>query len=130
MGIPRLESPLAMRVRSRRESGRSSHFANSGRQCWTRWGCCLYPVLQSALDPTAPWGSRNYWKSDFVPDLSNQAIDLIVEQASRMRSPLAQIHVHQLGGAVARTAPGATAFHSRDAAFVYNLIGLWMAPED
>jgi FAD/FMN-containing dehydrogenase len=93
-------------------------------------GVLPYPVLQSALDPTAPWGSRNYWKSDFMPDLSDRAIDLIVEQASRMRSPLAQIHVHQLGGAMARTAPEATAFHSRKPAFVYNLIGLWMAPED
>jgi FAD/FMN-containing dehydrogenase len=93
-------------------------------------GVLPYSVLQSALDPTAPWGSRNYWKSDLLPELSDRAIDLIVDQASRMRSPLAQIHVHQLGGAMARKAPDATAFRSRDAAFVYNLIGTWMAPED
>jgi FAD/FMN-containing dehydrogenase len=93
-------------------------------------GVLPYAVLQTALDPSAPWGSRNYWKSDFVPELSDRAIDLIVEQASRMRSPLSQVHIHQLGGAMARPAAGATAFHARDAAFVYNLIGLWMAPHE
>ncbi|MBO0693451.1 MAG: FAD-binding oxidoreductase [Acidimicrobiaceae bacterium] len=93
-------------------------------------GVMPYPVLQSALDPTAPWGSRNYWKSDFLPELSDGAIDLLVEQASRMRSPLAQVHLHHLGGAMSKSAAGATAFPSREADFVYNLIGLWMAPED
>jgi FAD/FMN-containing dehydrogenase len=89
-----------------------------------------YPVLQSALDPTAPWGSRNYWKSDFMPELSDRAIDLLVEQASGMRSPLSQVHVHHLGGAMGRRPVAATAFPSRDAGFVYNLIGCWMSPED
>src|SRR5262245_1653191 len=59
-----------------------------------------YPVLQTMLDPMAPPGGRHYWKHDFLPELSDRAIDLLIEQASTMRSPLCQVHVHHLGGAM------------------------------
>jgi FAD/FMN-containing dehydrogenase len=84
-----------------------------------------YTVLQSGGDASAPWGSLNYWKAEFMPELSDHAIDLIVEHASRMCSPLSQVHVHHLGGAVSRVKPDATAFAHRDAGFVYNLVGMW-----
>ncbi len=77
------------------------------------------------MDISAPSGQLNYWKADFMAELNDRAIDLLIEQANAMRSPLSQIHIHQLGGAMRRVAPEATAFHRRDAGFVYNLIGLW-----
>jgi hypothetical protein len=84
-----------------------------------------YLVLQTALDSTAPWGSLNYWKADFLTALTDQAIDLIVEQSAHMLSPLSSLHIYQLGGAVSRIPAAATAFSCRDAAFVYNLVGTW-----
>ncbi len=87
-----------------------------------------YTVLQSMMDISAPFGSLNYWKADFVDRLSDHTIDLLIEQANAMRSPLSQIHIHQLGGAMGRVAPEATAFYRRDAGFVYNLIALWKDP--
>jgi FAD/FMN-containing dehydrogenase len=89
-----------------------------------------YPVLQTMLDPMAPPGGRHYWKHDFLPELSDRAIDLLIEQASTMRSPLCQVHVHHLGGAMGKIAPDATAFPARDASFLYNVIGFWTAPDD
>lgn len=89
-----------------------------------------YTVLQSMMDISAPFGSLNYWKADFIAELSDQAIDLLIEQANAMRSPLSQIHIHQLGGAMGRVAPEATAFQRRDAGFVYNLLGLWRDPTE
>ncbi len=89
-----------------------------------------YTVLQTSLDSTAPWGSLNYWKADFLSELSDRAIDLIVEQAGRMYSPLSGLHVYQLGGAMSRVAADATAFSHRNAGFVYNLIGTWLAPAE
>ena len=90
-----------------------------------------YTVLQSALDPTAPRGMQNYWKADFLPELSDEAIDIVVEQANRMTSPLAQIHIHHLGGAVRHAPAGAgSAFAHRDAAFVYNVVGMWTDSAD
>lgn len=87
-----------------------------------------YTVLQSALDASAPKGGLNYWKSDFMPALTDEAIDIIVEHANRMASPLSQMHVHYLGGAMQRTPSGGSAFPNRGAAFVYNLIGMWTDP--
>jgi hypothetical protein len=45
-----------------------------------------------------------------------------------MPSPLSQIHLHQMGGAVARVAAGATAFGPRTAGFTYNLVSTWTDP--
>lgn len=84
-----------------------------------------YTALQTMLDVTAPYGSLNYWKADFMPELTDRAIDLLVEQADAMGSPLSQVHIHQLGGVASRVAPKATAFRRRDAGFVYNLLGVW-----
>jgi hypothetical protein len=38
---------------------------------------------------------------------------------------MSQIHLHQMGGAVAR---GESAFANRDAAFTYNLVSTWVDP--
>ncbi|MBV9324429.1 MAG: FAD-binding oxidoreductase [Chloroflexi bacterium] len=87
-----------------------------------------YPVLQSMLDESAPAGMQNYWKSTFVDSLSDAAIDVLVEQAAGMRSPLAALHLHHMQGAVSRIPPGATAFSNRDAQFVLNIVGTWPDP--
>jgi len=87
-----------------------------------------YPALQSMLDGGAPPGLQNYWKGAYLGALSDAAIDTVVEHAARMRSPMCQVHLHQLGGAVARVAEDATAFAHRKAAFAMNIIGMWPEP--
>jgi FAD/FMN-containing dehydrogenase len=89
-----------------------------------------YVALQSMLDESAPSGMQNYWKADFMYELSDAAIETIVDYGNALPSPLVQIHVHHLGGAVGRLADSATAFAHRDASFVYNLIGMWADPAD
>jgi FAD/FMN-containing dehydrogenase len=89
-----------------------------------------YTVLQTFLDPTAPMGARNYWKSDFLPELTDDAIDVLVEGANRISSPLSQVHIHHLGGAATREPRGGSAFGHRGAGFVYNLIGMWTDPAE
>jgi FAD/FMN-containing dehydrogenase len=88
-------------------------------------GVMPYTVLQSALDPTAPIGMRNYWKSDFLDELTDDAIDAVIEGANASQSPLSQIHIHHLGGAMAEEPAGGAAFAGRRAGFVYNIIGMW-----
>ena len=73
----------------------------------------------------APPGMRNYWKADFLDSLSDEAIDGLIDAANSTSSPLSQVHLHHLGGAMARVSPDATAFTHRDAAFVFNLVGTW-----
>jgi FAD/FMN-containing dehydrogenase len=87
-----------------------------------------YTALQTSLDATAPHGVRNYWKSDFVAELTDEAIEVLVRGANRMGSPLSMVHIHQLGGAMTREPQGGSAFAHRGSAFVYNLIATWTEP--
>ena len=87
-----------------------------------------YPALQSMLDESAPSGLQNYWKSTFLDQLGDDAIDVLVDRAAAMQSPLSAIHIHHLEGAVGRVEPAATAFAHRDARFVLNLVGIWADP--
>lgn len=93
-------------------------------------GTMPYATLQASLDPTAPYGVRNYWKSDFIAELTDDAIEVLVRGANRMTSPLSMVHIHQLGGAMSREPHGGSAFAHRGSAFVYNLIGTWTEPRE
>jgi FAD/FMN-containing dehydrogenase len=89
-----------------------------------------YTDLQKSLDATAPYGVRNYWKSDFMSELTDDAIGALVEGANRMVSPLSMIHIHHVGGAMAREPEGGSAFPHRNSAFVYNVIATWTDPSE
>jgi hypothetical protein len=89
------------------------------------FGPMPYPALQSMLDAGAPIGLRNYFRTGFLDALDDAVIDVLIEQGAAMPSPMSQIHVHQMGGAVAR---GESAFANRDAAFTYDLISTWIEP--
>jgi FAD/FMN-containing dehydrogenase len=47
-----------------------------------------------------------------------------------MPSPMSQIHLHQMGGAVSRVPADATAYSGREAAFTYNLVSTWLDPAE
>jgi FAD/FMN-containing dehydrogenase len=89
-----------------------------------------YTALQQAHDPTAPAGLQNYWKAAFLQDLSDEAIDAMIEYATNATSPLSMIGLYQLGGAMNRVAADATAFGHRDSGFVVNIVGIWPTPVD
>lgn len=84
-----------------------------------------YTALQTSLDPTAPYGARNYWKSDFISELTDEAIETLVQGSSRLASPLSMVHIHHIGGAMSRQPAGGSAFAHRGSAFLYNVISTW-----
>ncbi len=87
-----------------------------------------YPAVQSMLDEGAPHGSLIYQKAEWVPELSAGAIDALVASAAAKPSPMAQIHVWNLGGAVARVADDATPFGNRGTQHMVDIQGLWPEP--
>jgi FAD/FMN-containing dehydrogenase len=89
-----------------------------------------YPALQAMFDASVPRGSRNYWRSGYVDQLTDGAIETIAAHAQTLPSPMGQLHIHQMGGAVSRVSAGATAFGNRDADFLMNYIGLWEDPAE
>src|SRR5258706_308756 len=80
-----------------------------------------YPALQSMLDEGAPKGLQNYWKSAFLRELGDGAIDELVARGAAMQSPLSALHIHHLDGAVGRPKAGESAFGQRDSSFVLNI---------
>jgi FAD/FMN-containing dehydrogenase len=80
---------------------------------------------QTAFDPGLTPGARNYWKSHDFADLSDPAIDVIVGAANTLPSPECEVFIAHVGGAMARVAPGATAWPNRKAHFVMNAHARW-----
>jgi FAD/FMN-containing dehydrogenase len=89
-----------------------------------------FRVLQSLLDASAQPGWNYYVKSEFLPTLSDGAIDTIVDHASRITSPQAVIAGFHLGGAISRVNEDATAYSHRDAAYSLIINCAWIDPEE
>jgi hypothetical protein len=89
-----------------------------------------YAGIQGMFDAGTPRGSRNYWRSGYVQELTDEAIDTIVAAVPGIPHPMGQLHIHQMGGAMSRVGEGATAFGSRQVPFLMNYIGLWLDPSE
>jgi FAD/FMN-containing dehydrogenase len=81
--------------------------------------------FQQAFDPLLTPGARNYWKSHNFAELTDEAIDVIVEHAGALPSGASEIFLAQMGGVTNRVAADATAYPHRDASFVLNVHTRW-----
>lgn len=84
-----------------------------------------YRGLQSMLDPLYPKGLHAYFKATNLARLDDELIDRLCELHLAEPGPQCEIHVHQMGGAVARFADDATAFGQRSMPFVLNAVTGW-----
>ena len=82
------------------------------------------------LDEGFPFGLQNYWKSEFVKMLSDEAIDLIVDRFAATPSPLSAVVLEQFGGAYRRVPADETAFGLRDWDYNLLLVSRWADPAD
>ena len=89
-----------------------------------------YPALQSAFDPLLPPGLQHYWKSDFVADLSDDAIGVHMEYGPKVPYVSSTMHLYLMDGAVHDVKADETAFPVRDARFAMNVAGIWPDSED
>lgn len=95
-----------------------------------------FTVVQSAFDGFFPRGQlQSYWKSTYLTELSDGAIDSIVERAQerpagRSDFELVYYDIFPMGGAVNRVDPEATAFSERSAAYLVSLDGNWSDPAE
>jgi FAD/FMN-containing dehydrogenase len=89
-----------------------------------------YVALQQLIDPGNPKGMQNYWTFEFLAELPDQAIDALVEHATKPVSPLTQIIVVPGGGAIARVDEDATAFGQRSAPWSTHFLSIWPDPTD
>src|SRR5919112_180751 len=89
-----------------------------------------YTAFQTMFDAGYPPGLQNYWKSSYLDGLSDAAIDVALDGARRMTSPLSSFYFQPMGGAIARITPDEAAFGHRDAAFDFNILCVWSDPAE
>ncbi|MDN5861385.1 MAG: FAD-dependent oxidoreductase, partial [Pseudonocardia sp.] len=88
-----------------------------------------YVALQQMVDPFTPRGLHYYVKSEWLAGLPDEVVDSLAEHHRSRTSPMHQILIHQMGGAVAAVPREATAFTYRDASFVLTVAGCWRPDE-
>ncbi|MFN8633136.1 MAG: FAD-binding oxidoreductase [Chloroflexota bacterium] len=84
-----------------------------------------YVQRQTLIDDLGVYGIRRYWKSGFMPELSDDALDLIIDRAASMTSPMSVVGLFYVHGAAARVDPTATAFGQRGAKWDFSIISQW-----
>jgi FAD/FMN-containing dehydrogenase len=94
------------------------------------FGPMPYTAVQQLLDPPAPKGMQNYWTADFLAELPDKAVDVLVEHATKPVSPMTQIIVVPGGGAPSRIDEEATAFGQRTAPWNIHFLSMWPDPAD
>jgi FAD/FMN-containing dehydrogenase len=83
-----------------------------------------YTALQQMFNDSAPWGMHAYEKAVYLDELTDGAIDVILEHQPKKMSPMSFVPIFVLGGAYARMDDDATAFGGRRSVqYVVNISG-------
>jgi FAD/FMN-containing dehydrogenase len=89
-----------------------------------------YTQLNAMLDGGFPKGALNYWKSSFLRELSDQAIDTMVSCFAACPTPMGALLLEHFHGAATRIKPGDTAFPHRSVGDNFLIVSQWMTPAD
>jgi hypothetical protein len=88
-----------------------------------------YAAVQTSFDPFFPRQTlRAYWKSQYIDELTDDAIDAIVARANDRPGPMSMVNTFRLGGAVHRVGPEETAFAERSAPYMVSIDTNWTDP--
>jgi FAD/FMN-containing dehydrogenase len=89
-----------------------------------------YPIVNTLLDVSFPKGAWNYWKSAFFTDLSDAAIEVMIDAYAKAPSDMSLLTVEHVHGAAARIDPAATAFPHRQEGYNSLILAQWADPAD
>jgi hypothetical protein len=89
-----------------------------------------YPALNTMLDDAFPHRARNYWKSAFLRELSDDAVAVMVDAFDRAPSPMTIVGVEHYHGQATRIGPTDTAFPHRQPGYNLLLLSVWLNPAD
>ena len=93
-------------------------------------GPSSYEATNMMLDAGFPRGALNYWKATFLTELSDAAIDTMIEGFRACPSPMSALVLEHFHGAVTRVDPTATAFPHRAKADNLVIAGEWLDPAE
>jgi FAD/FMN-containing dehydrogenase len=93
-------------------------------------GPLTYTSLQATGDAFFPIGFHHYWKTHFMKEISEDAIDAVLAHFATVPSPRSVVLFQQYGGAVSRVAQSATAFSHRAAQYDFIPVSIWTDPAE
>jgi FAD/FMN-containing dehydrogenase len=86
--------------------------------------------MQTVTDDLFAHGLRTYIKAGFAADLPDALIDVLLDRAALLESPISQVELLALGGAISQVSPEATAFPFRNARWLINIPATWRDAAD
>jgi FAD/FMN-containing dehydrogenase len=89
-----------------------------------------YATLNGMIDGAFPKGALNYWKAQFLTDLTDDAIRALAAGFESCPSPMSAIIVEHFHGAASRVPVTATACPMRVTGFNVVIASQWMSPAD
>jgi hypothetical protein len=89
-----------------------------------------YTELQSARDEGSPSGRLHYWKSSWLRDVSDGAIETLLRFLPQMPSSVSSVGLQQLHGVASRVVPSATAFPHRAEQYDFLILSQWSEVTD
>jgi hypothetical protein len=87
-----------------------------------------YTEIQTMLDFSAPAGLHYYFKCPFLRELTDEAIQTIVDFSERMPTELTQVVIEHMHGAASRVPVMETAFGLRRVHYSINIMPAWSDP--
>ena len=99
-----------------------------GEPAMVEVGPMPYPVLNTILDAAYPKGALNHWKSSFLKDLSDDAIDVLIGSFEVAPSPMSGVLFEHFHGAVSRVSETETACPNRGPGYNLVMISEWLDP--
>jgi len=89
-------------------------------------GSMPYTVLQSMMDANYAFGNRNYWRSNYLTELSDEVIDIIMARSDGLPSTAGSTpYFEHMHGAVGRLGEQDAAFANRAAKYNFTVLSVW-----
>jgi Berberine and berberine like len=89
-----------------------------------------YTVLQSTRDEGFPSGRLHYWKSGWLRQVTDGAIETLLQLLPQMPSSASSVGLQQLHGVASRVSPSATAFPHRAEQYDFLILSQWSEADD
>ena len=84
-----------------------------------------FPAINAAFDGLFPKGMRQYWKGNYVRELTDDAIAVHVDHGPKAPTMSSTMHLYPIDGACRRVGKDDTAFGHRDANFSMVIVSGW-----
>jgi FAD/FMN-containing dehydrogenase len=93
-------------------------------------GPASYEATNMILDAGFPAGALNYWKSNFLHELSDAAIETMIARFATSPSAMSGLVIEHVHGATTRVGPTETAFPHRREGHNFLIVAEWLDPHE